>query len=165
MAIALQGANLVWQKVTTALIGASPAAQLAFKQLKMVLATQGKNPQLQIVQFDSVTNGSDGGNATAVIADAACRVIAIYGKKSTGATVGYTKITDHATTLGVPDSFLVPATNAGEEFYAIAAFNTALNIGHSMASGAVVGTVTAYNGTTKSLKVDSVDGFVIIGTP
>lgn len=165
MAITLVSENLVWQTVRQFLAGASPAAQLHFKALKTYLATQGKSPDLQVVAFDATTNGSDGGNATAVVADAACRIIAIYGKKSTGATAGYTKITDHATTLGAPDSFLVPATNAGEEFYCTAPVNTAGNIGHSMANGAVVGTVTAYNGTTKSLKVDSVNGFVIIGTP
>ena len=157
MALTLEAGNKVWQKVKMALEDANPAAQTAFKGFKEWMAQQRSNPDLQFVAFAGASIDDAGG---AVLADAACKLYAWYGKKTATATDAYLVLLDDATddAGGATDArvsagFLV----ASEPQFGFYPF------GLPMAAGLVGKTYTDYDGVTDSTAGDSPNGFVIIG--
>lgn len=159
MAVSLQDANLVWQKVKIALTGANPAAQAAFAGLKMWLAQQKGNPQLQFIPFGDADLVQATGYTPVA---AACTVYGVWFKKNgTGTGTG----TDSWLTLANDTSNVTDATKfvalmtslAGQEVFATypagLAFGTDLTIS---------GETSAQDGT-ESTSGDSGSGFVIIG--
>ncbi len=158
MALSLQDGTFVWQKVRTALLGANPATQDAFRTLRQYLATQGQNPQLQFVAIDGNVNASDGGNTVSqVLADTACTLYGVYLVKR-GSTETIFKASANATT----------AAGDGTQKYAIskAAAGDVYEVyptGDAVASGLTVTEQTTRTGTTQTLAANRFDGFVIIG--
>lgn len=156
MAHTTEAANLVWQRVGYALRDANPGAQNAFLQLKAYLAQSRSNPQLKFTPIDAVNNGSDGGNVVTIASDTANKyLVGMYLKKSTGSTVAFNTISDHATAAQAAKAIILYATTAGQIDMAI------FPRGLLFATGICFSTVTAYNGTTQSLAVDGSNGFVI----
>jgi hypothetical protein len=156
MAFVGEAPVLTWQRVDTALAAASPNAQMLFRSFKSWLMQHKQGPQLQFVPFDRTTNGSNGGNATAVIVAGAARLYAIYGKKYTGTTLSYLGASNHATAMQAEHIVNLSGAEAGTEVSCL------WSGGLPFATGIVISGVTAYNGTTQSLIVDSWDGFAII---
>src|SRR5712664_1011368 len=98
MAFTGEAQSLVWQRAEIALRNGSPGSQSAMRALKSWLAAHKLAlSTLQFVPFDRTTNGSDGTNADTVIVAGAGTLYYLYGKKFTTATLGYLKISNHAT--------------------------------------------------------------------
>ena len=157
MALSLQSGNLVWQKVKMALENAEPAAQFAFKGLKEWMAQQKGNPDLQFVPFIATSIDDAGGQ---VLADAACRVYGVYGKKRATATDVYLVLLDDVTddAGGATDARLSVAFLEASE-----TFTGMYPDGLSMAAGVVAKAYTDYDGVTDSTAADCPDGFVLVG--
>lgn len=155
MAIALQSSQLVWQKVATALAGASPAAQLQFKQLKMWLATQKKNPQLQFIPFSAADIIVNLGSTAA---PGACTLYGFYalGARVSGTTSAFIAVHDGAdNTTG---TVLTGKMNVlGNEFVAL------YPQGFIITTDVTVSSATTVGGTTESAVGDAANGFVLIG--
>jgi hypothetical protein len=159
MAISVENANLVRQKVKIALADAHPAIQAAFEDLQKYLATQGKNPDLQFLPFAAadVDTGADG----KVLADAACKLYGVYAKRvsDVDTTAAFLNVADDATDNSVAaDAVVVLRTNVASQI-GCAIFPA----GIAMAAGVVVSATTAPAGTTESAATESSNGFVIIG--
>lgn len=158
MALALEGANAVWNRVKIALANRNSASHLVLRALKTYLATQAKNPKLQFVFVDGSINASDGGNtADQVLANAACTLYAVYGHK-VGATETILKLTNHATTAatnGTQDG-AIAATASGD-------FLQIYPDGRALSAGLTVTEDTTRTGSTLTLAANRIDGFVIIG--
>lgn len=157
MALSLENALLVRQKVKSALMDANPGIQEQFKDLFQYLSTQGKNPDLQFVAFAGASADDAGG---VVLADAATKLYAAYGKKTATATDSYLHFLDDATDdagLATDGRLLIPFLIASEQ--ACAFYATGL----TMATGVVAKTYTDWDGTTDSAAGDSPNGFIIIG--
>lgn len=157
-AIALQGANLVWEKVKVALQGASPNAQLEFKQLKLWLSTQKNVRSLQFIGFaaeDIVTNtgfaGIVGGGST------------VYGayfkaRRTSGTTASFQAIHDAADNSATTTTVVTAKINAaGQEHVYVSPSGIAL------ATDLTISAATAVGGATESAAADASDGFVLIG--
>lgn len=157
MALSTQSANLVRQK--TYMINRNPGVFYALKALFLHLAANKGNPDLQLVNIDGTYLASDGGNnATQVVADAACTVYAIYLKKS-GSTAAWFKATDHASTAstdGTETISLGLTTASGEQLHLYPT-------GKAFANGVSLAENTTATGSTKTLKANRVDGFIILG--
>jgi hypothetical protein len=158
VAISLENANKTWQRVNMAMAGASPWAKAQFKALKQALAQDYRNKDLQFIVIDP-NNGSDGGNADTVVADAAARLVAVYVKKGLTATGSYVATSNHASALQAGKELILRLNAASEE----AVFTEPA--GSSYATGIVLAGVTAYNGTTKNTIAASPSGFAIIAAP
>jgi len=156
MAFTGEAQVLTWQRVDAALANASPNAQMVFRQFKHWMAAHKQGPLLQFVPFDRTTNGSNGGNAVAVVVVGAARLVALYGKKYTGTTLSYLALSNHGTAIQAEHQVNLSGAEAGSEIVSL------WTNGLPFATGIVVAGVTAYNGTTQSLIVDSWDGFAII---
>ena len=157
MAHTVENANLVWQKAnnTLAALDANPNVKEAFLKLNAYLSQAKGNPDLKFTAISATVNGSNGGDADTVAADAAATLVAIFVKKSTGTTAAYNAIANHASAIQAAKELILGATAAGAYEYAV------YPNGRSYATGITYASVTAYNGTTRSLKVDSSDGFII----
>ncbi len=165
MALSLQNANLVWQKVKNALSainvaskGASPATQGAFLDLKFYLSQDKRNFNLQFVPIDGTINSSDGGaTAAQVLANAACTLYAIYLFKS-GATETIFKGSNNATTAGTngTQDLAIAATAAGDIF-------EIYPDGRALSNGLTVTENTDRTGSTLTLLANQASGFAIIG--
>ena len=160
MAVTIENANLVRQKVKSALMNAHPVAQDAFADLLKYLATQGGNPDLQFIPFsDAQIIASTGYSPVG----AACKFYGVYFKKS--GTSGTGTATDSWLTIGNDASNVTDATKFvalmtsanGDQVFATypagLAFGTDLTIS---------GETSAQDGT-ESTAGDSGNGFVIIG--
>jgi len=160
MAFSGESAQLTWQRVKMflALTGASPLVVAQFKALKSSLAqlVAGGSPKLQFVYLDKTTNSSGDGNADQVICGGACRLYGLYLKKNTGTTAGYNKISNHATAVQAQGEIILASTAASEQCVYVN------HVGKDFTTGATYASDTTYNGTTRSLLVDSSDGFAII---
>lgn len=168
-ALANEGANLVWERVQIALMNASEAAQLQFKQLRMYLATQQKNPSLQFLSFSdsnlTTGNGAQLGTGTPL-------VYAVYMKKngSTGSnptsTACYLKVCDDATdgSTTATHRIAIPYLAKNEEkiWMDLSIGTTTTRWSNGVA---VVGTTTCngIGGATTSSAGDTGSGFVIVG--
>ena len=174
MAIALEGANLVWQRVNNAMLnasqtdtqgrgpvvgrvpqpGPSPAAARVFKDLKWWLATQKGNPKLQFIPYATA------GGAGTVLANFACTVYAFYGKKSNNDVDAYIQLIDSATdesTLSTKGFLVAPFVNKNDETFTIFPYGFPAGI------GVTIDTNTTGIGTTDSASADCPYGFLIIG--
>ena len=160
MAVTLQDSNLVWQSVKAALANANPAVVEAFRALKIYLATQKGNPDLQFIPFsDADITQATGYSPVA----AACTVYGVYLAKT--GTSGAGTATDSWLTVGNAATNTVDATKFialmtsfdGQEVFGIyphgLAFGTDLTIS---------GETSAQDGT-ESTAGDSGNGFVLIG--
>lgn len=163
MAIATQDINLAKRKAFNYLSAGTKGDPFAFAvidQLFRYLSSQGANPDLQFVAFEAadVTGGSG-----KIIADAACKVYAVYAKKAaTNSTDSYLDMFDDAA------DDCDGATDARLVLPFLVASDGALYMkkdGLAMAAGVVLASYTDYDGTTKSAAADAQNGFVIIGNP
>ena len=157
MALALQDANLVWQKVRSTLMSRDPGVQLAFDGLRQYLSRQRRAAadQLEFYFFTEAQCDVAGGT---VIVDAAHTLYAVYIKKDTTATDNWFWLYDDATNDGTAADAMVciPLLAASQEAFTI--FPT----GFAMGTG---GVVTQY-GTDPLGAVDGSDGgdgFLIVG--
>jgi hypothetical protein len=157
-AFALENANKAWQRVQGALdaAGASPEVQLQFRALKMWLATQKGNPNLQFLSFTAAQAAAAGGT---VLATGVANVYAVFVKKTATATRNTVKLYDDAT----------DDTTAGDAVIAadlIAASQQAAVIypdGYALAVGAVITGHTTLIGTTDGSSANAGSGFVLVG--
>lgn len=162
MAISLQSAGLVRQKVYEQAL-----APLAFQVLKawfQIWSTHKANADLQYIPFVSVTIDDAGGQ---VLADAACTLYVVYGRKGTldqrtagTATDSYLAIFDDATDdagAGTDGRLTLPFLVASESCI------WASQDGVIMGTGVVAKAYTDFDGTTDSTAGDAPNGFVIIG--
>lgn len=162
-ALANVGANIVWQQVKIQLAGASEQAQRAFLELKRYLATQGKNPKLQLLTFVDADITTAGGKQ---LGTGTPTVYGVYIRKSgtsgTGtATASYVKINDDATddTTAANQRIVLPLLSAAEEVVYV----NMSKAPKAWSNGVVVGADTSVNGTTDSTAGDAGPGFVIVG--
>ena len=154
MALSLENANLVRQKVKLTLLNANPIAQAAFDAFHQWTTVQNGNPDLQFVPFSEVQ--CDDADGTGVV-DVACKIYGVYVKKESAATDNYFKVYDSATV----------DTTAGEQIIAIPLLHTTQEVfeiyhqGLAMANGATVTQHTTSIGVTDGS--DGGNGFLIVG--
>lgn len=158
MSLSLENSNLVWQKVRIALdtLGADSVARGAFKALKEKLASVGGNPDIQFVPIINTEVDDASGK---VLADAACKLIAVFAKKTATATDAYLSILDDATDdTGVATDVRVvlPFLEASHQVTFIDPN------GIAMATGVVGKSYTDWDGTTDTSAGDAMDGFILI---
>lgn len=157
MALTVQDGVLVWQKVKNALVGANPAAQDAFRTLRVYLATQGLNPQLQFCPFaaeDATTN------LGVSLVGGACTLYGWYckGRRTTGTTSSFMALHDAADNSATTTTIVTSRFKAtGQAFYWASA------AGIAFATDVVISAATAVGGATESSTADAGDGFVIVG--
>ena len=160
MAVSVENANLVRQKIKSSLMNASPVAQAAFDALHQYLASQKGNPDLEFIPFNDAQVTTATGYSPV---GAACSLYGVYFKKSgtsgTGtATDSWLTIANDASNVTDATKFVALHTSAnGDEVFAVypkkIAFGTDLTIS---------GETSAQDGT-ESTAGDSGNGFVIIG--
>ena len=159
MALALENSNLVKQKVKLSLSGANlgkgtyPIAEEVFGAFMKYMATQGGNPDLQLVTFSEVQ--ADDADGTGVV-DAACKVYGVYVRKVSAATDNYFKLHDDVT----------DDTTAGDQIVAIPLLHTTEEAWQIHVKGLTMGTGVVVTQHTTSIGVtdgsDGGDGFIII---
>jgi len=158
MAIALQDGGLVWQKVKQALVGANPGSQNAFRVLREYLATQGGNPQLQIVPYSAELITTAAGYSPDVDA---CTIYGVYGKgrRTTGTTSSFFQLFAQADNTA-STSLIIFGTRfkaTGQQFASV--FPTGL----ACETELTIAADTTVAGDTESSAADACDGFVLIG--
>lgn len=116
---------------------------------------QKNNPDIDVVFFSGLDS------ADAVIADAACTLLALYMKKPAASTTdAWLKGSDHATTAAANGDIvakLIGTSGGGREYCPV--FHDGLAFG----TGLTLGSHTTVNGNTKSASADAPTGFAIIG--
>jgi hypothetical protein len=155
MAISLESANKVRQK--TRALTLDPYAYYALKSFFLYWNQYKSNADLQFIPFLGTSIDDANGQ---VLADAACTLYVVYGKKTNTGTDAYLVMFDDATddTGGATDARLViPFLIANET-----------NIwcspgGVACAAGVVAKSYTDFDGTTDTSAGDAPNGFVIIG--
>jgi hypothetical protein len=159
MAIALENANLVWQKAKAAMTGANPANQEALKDLKLYLASQKRNFNLQFIPYAAEDIIANGGYSPDVDGN---RIYAIYAKvrrTGTGTTSAFFNVhaaTDNSATTTTITTARFKA--AGQEYLFIYPNGLACETELTLSSAQAVG------GSTETTSADDAnDGFVIIG--
>jgi hypothetical protein len=136
-------------------LGLSSSASQLLSTLLQELSQKKGNPDLQVVVFDLQTSAA----SDAVIADAACTIYGIFGKKSGTATGAWIKGSDHATTSSSTASeWMVELNAASKEF--VGTFGVA---GSPQTAGWTFGADTTASGSTNSTAGDGPKGFVILG--
>lgn len=162
MAISLESANKVRQK--TYALGLDPLAYASSKAFFQYWATHKGNADLQFLPFA----GTSADDATGVVlADAACTVYFVYGRKGTldqrtagTNTDSYLVIFDDATDdagAGTDGRLVLPFLNASDSVFWFGPQ------GIPCAAGVVAKAYTDFDGTTDSSAGDAPNGFVIIG--
>lgn len=152
--LSLEDINLVKQKARgeSRKPGVHEALRSLWKHMEQL-----RNPDLYIEFFSSLNAGEQ------AIADASCKLYAVYAVKPTASTTTtFLKVTDHATTVAAGNSLVVPflgGAGAGQTHCLV------FHDGLFMAAGAAVGSVTAGDGTTDGAAADVVSGFIILGAP
>lgn len=153
MAISTKDPVLIWRQVRGLVRGAmKPQSQLVAEALFTYLAQQGSNPDLQFVPFDYLTGSNT------VIADAACKIYAIFLKKAT-TTAAWFKGSDSAST---------GSSTAAEVMTKLASVCEAQLLypnGLAMANGFTVISNTTASGNTTTAAGDGAKGFVLLGAP
>lgn len=157
MALTVQDGVLVWQKVSKALLGANPATQAAFRDLKNYLTTQGQNPQLQFVPYTAAQATTDGGTS---LVGGACTLYGWYGKtaRTSGTTSAFEAIHDAASNAATTTTIDTARTKATGQSFAILH-----PTGVALATDAVISSATAVGGATESAAADASNGFIIVG--
>jgi hypothetical protein len=174
MAIALEGANIVWNRVNNAMllqtVGApvagrraqsapSPLAVRSFRDLKWWLATQMGNPKLQFLSF-GISTGTTTGTDEFVLAAFAGTLYGIYGKKQAVDSDVFLQVIDSATdasTLSTEGLAVLPYTNKNDESFMLFPYGLPFGV------GLVLDANTTAIGTTDSATADTPVGFAIIG--
>jgi hypothetical protein len=148
--------NTAWQKVSKALTNASPAAQEAFRGLKIYLANQALNPALNVAFFSQAdTSASTTG---VLLGTGQPKVYALYAKKGVVGTVAFLKLADDVTGAGTAATWKVALnfTGTGDEGFYMNYAPTAYT------SGIAVASHTTFTGATVSTGASTAqDGFVI----
>lgn len=160
MALSLESANLVRQKVYHALETNNPSAKqrlwwTAAREFFNQWVTQG-NADLQFVPYGEADADGAGGYDTGL--DAACKVYLFYANKTgTSATENHIKLFDNATndTTTTDQHLVIMLDAAGQE--AMLIYPT----GVTFANGVVVTQHTTSEGTSDGS--DGADGFVVVG--
>jgi hypothetical protein len=160
MALSLQSASLVRQKVYNALAGTNdPTTKQRLwwavaKEFFLQHAEQG-NADLQFIPYSEADADDDDGTA---LADAACEVFLFYVKKIGSATTANTvKLFDHATldTTSTDQTLSIPLDDDSQESMQI------YPTGFSHAVGVTVTQHTTIEGATDGS--DGGSGFIVIG--
>lgn len=157
MALTVQDGVLVWQKVKNALVGASPAAFDAFRTLRVYIATQGGNPQLQFAPFAAEDIVTDTGYRPI---GGACTLYGIYckGRRTTGTTSAFIAAHDAADNAATTTTIVTSRFKAaGQTFYWTSPG------GIAFATDVTLSSATAVGGATESAAADAGDGFIIVG--
>lgn len=161
---ALEGANLVWQRVNEFMqtTNASPVSKaVALRSLKQWLATQKGNPKLQFLSFANLT---DEDNASVPeISTGGCSLYAIFARKIAGSstTATWFKLNDSATLAGDANGantiIGIPLKNSNDEFFLM------YNPAYPIATGIRLAGQTDYPGATATSAADECSGFIIVG--
>ena len=152
MALSLEGINLVKRRARadTRSVGVAESLRSLFKHMENL-----GNPDLQLVAISGLES------ADKVVADAACKLYALYFKKPTASTTdAWIKGSDHATVAAANGDFvakLVGTAGGGRSYMPV--FHDGLKLG----TGLTIGSHTTVNGNTKSAAADAPTGFAIIG--
>jgi hypothetical protein len=157
MAFTGQDGILVWQKVAKALLGANPASQAAFRDLKNYMTTQGGNPQLQFVPYTSAQAVVNNGTS---LVGGACTLYGWYAKaaRTTGSTASFQSLHDAADNTATTTTQVTRRINlTGQQF----AYTDP--VGLACATDVVISAATAVGGATESAAADATNGFVIVG--
>ena len=165
--------NLVWQKVNQALSSqgststgaASPASQNAFRALKLQMATQGNNADLQFFPFaeadvNIASSGFTGPTGT-------FRLYGLWAKKTnTGTTLSFLQVRDNINTtygaLASGTKAMLQFSGVGDEGFYV----SPSGIAYTNTTGSAVTCTTVPGNTgaaTSSATADSVHGFMILG--
>jgi hypothetical protein len=150
MALSLESANLTKQRARAET--RKPKIQAALKMLFSYLAQHKGNPDLQFTAFSALATTS------VVIADAACRLYALYVKKPSGSTT--------ASFVGITDDDTTASTSSAEMRLYLPTNNEEILIfpdGIPMTTGVVIGSTTTAAGATGSAAADQAAGFGIVG--
>jgi len=159
---ALEGANLVWQRVNEFMLtsDSSPVQRAAFlRSLKQWLATQKGNPKLQYLSFSDVANVDVA--TVPELSASGCTLYALFIKKQNTATDAYFKLNDSATVAGGASGANVKVTLpllVGNDEVAVI-FQPGLVI----ATGIRVASETTAAGGTPTTTGDGPNGFCIVG--
>ena len=167
--------NLVWQKVNQALSSqgststgaASPASQNAFRALKLQMATQGNNADLQYFPFaeadvNIASSGFTGPTGT-------FRLYGAWAKKTnTGTTLSFLQVRDNINTtygaLASGSKVCLGFSGVGDESFYISPIGAGIPFTNTTGSAITCTTVPGNTGAaTSSATADSVHGFIIIG--
>lgn len=150
MALSLEGINLTKQRARAET--RKPKIQAILKALFSYLAQHKGNPDLQFTAFSALSTTS------VVVADAACKLYALFVKKPSGSTTSaFVQVTDHASAGATASADLrIIAQNANEE---ILIFPDGL----SMANGVTLLSTTTNSGATGTAAADQCSGFGIVG--
>lgn len=152
MALSLEGILVVKQKANLESRKAGPA--MGLRSLWLYMETL-QNPNLQFVAFSGL-NAAD-----KVIADAACKLFALFSIKPAASTTNaWLKGSDHATVAAAAGDIAqkMIGTGGGGRSYC-----TVWHDGLPFGTGLTLGSHTAVDGNTKSNVADAPTGFAIIG--
>ena len=157
MALTVQDGVLVWQKVSKALLGANPASQAAFRDLKNYMTTQGGNPQLQFIPYTAAQATTNLGTS---LVGGACTLYGWYEKnaRTSGTTAAFSALHDAADNSATTTTVVTRKFNAtGQQFAYVD------SVGHACATDVVISSATAVGGATESSAANAGNGFVIVG--
>lgn len=151
MALSLENINLVKQRTRWEV--RKPGVSEVFRALWKHMEAKG-NPDLQLVAFDQT------GNADSVIADAACKVYAVYFKKpSTSTTAAWLKLSDGTSVAAAGDIVVKLAAAAAALKEGAIIFPDGVDFG----TACEIASHTAVDGSSHSVDADASAGFVIVG--
>ncbi len=153
---AVVSGNTAWQKVNKALSSASPAAQEAFRSLKIYLANQALNPSLNVAFFAQADTAAS--TTGTLLGTGTPKVYGTYVKKGTVATLTFFKIADDVTGTATAATWKIGLnlTGAGDESFYVNYNPTAY------VSGIAVACHTTFTGATVATgNSTACDGFVI----
>ena len=168
-ATSFQDQNLVWQKVFQALAGqaqsgvsgaANPASLNAFRALKLQMATQKGNPQLQFVPYGEADIDAATGYAGPT---GAFTLYGAWAKKSgTGTTLAFNELRNGISGGTGASGVLVSMRFSGPGDENV--FISPSGLPFSQTTGSLIFSVTAINGTTATTTdANSQHGFLVIG--
>lgn len=152
MALSLERALLVRQR--TLAFTRKPKIQAQLKAFFSYLDQHKKDPDLQFTAYAALTS------TDVVIADAACRLFAVYIEKPSASTVtAFFKLTNHAST----------GSATASDITQIALTNDIILLqygdGLAMSAGVTLLSHTTADGSSGSVAADRPNGFVIVGAP
>jgi hypothetical protein len=160
MALATENSNKVWQKVKIALQNAKPGNREAFLALKLYLATQKKNVDLQFIPFSAEDITANGGQATLDIPDGPYTLYGVYakGRRTSGTTASFLSVNDADDNSATTATIVTAQFNVtGQEYVFI------LGDGYVGAADISIAAATTVGGATESSAADAADGFIIVG--
>lgn len=157
MALTTQDPILVWQKVSKALLGANPAQQAAFRDLKNYMTTQGGNPPLQFVPYTATQAVVNLGTS---LVGGACTLYGWYEKnaRTSGTTAAFAALHDAADNSATTTTVLTSKANLTGQSFAVVE-----PTGFIIATDVVISNATAVGGATESSAANAGNGFVIVG--